>query len=287
MFENINFKEIWDVYLIPWSINIILSILIFFIGRLIIRVITNIITRLLDKGKVDPTLRNFLVIIIKNVLLFFVILAVLDRLGVQTASLIAILGAAGLAIGLALRGTLQNFTSGLLLIIFRPFQIGDYVGAAGVAGIIRGIGIFKTMIRTTDNTLITIPNGMIYSGTITNYTAFKERRVDLEFMVSYEDDLAKAKKVIQDTAEAYEGILLEKRGVRVRLIELAESGMVLKLYAWTKRETYIKVKFGLLEAVKLALDANGITIPYPHMQVYLDQAKSKRVTAELSSDEEA
>ncbi len=207
MFSGLDIEKMVDVYVVPWSINIALAIVVFIVGRLIAKVLVKVLERLLVRAKVDSMLIEFIGSIARAGLLLFVIIASLDMLGVNTTSLIAMLGAAGLAVGLALQGSLQNFASGVLLIIFRPFQVGNFIEAGGIAGTVEKITIFNTIMLTPDNREIIVPNGAIYSGTITNYSARDTRRVDMVFGISYGDDIKKAKDILMQAMESDERVL--------------------------------------------------------------------------------
>ena len=208
-------------------------------------------------------------------LLIFVIIAALHELGVDTTSLIAILGAAGLAVGLALKDSLQNFASGVLLIIFRPFKIDDFVETAGITGIVEDVSIFNTILKTLDNRQITIPNGMIYNDKIINYSAKDIRRIDMVFPVSYEDDLEKAKEIIWDLIRQ-DGRFLEDPEPFVGVGEWAENGIQLFVRPWVKKEDYWTARTDFMEKVKLAFDKAGMTIPYRKMQVYLKEGEKQK-----------
>ena len=190
--SSIDIQQLIETYVLPWGINIVMALAIFIVGKFIVNILVNVAKKLMDKAKVDNILVNFIASIIKTVLLLFVVVAALDQLGVDTTSMIALIGAAGLAIGLALQGTLQNLASGVMLIIFRPFSDGDFIEAAGVAGVVEEIGIFSITMRTGDNREIIVPNGEVYGGTITNNSRRDTRRVDMVFGIGYDDDLLKA-----------------------------------------------------------------------------------------------
>jgi len=199
-------------------------------------------------------------------LLIMVLVAALDQLGVNTNSLIAMLGAAGIAIGLALQSSLQNFAAGFMLLIFRPFKAGDYVETATTAGTIDSIGIFSTKLHTGDNKEVIIPNGAIYSSNIVNYSSRKTRRIDMVFSVSYSDNIRLAKEIILRVIEAEERVLKEP-AAEVVVGELAASSVNFFVRPWVKADDYWAVRFALNEKVKLAFDENKITIPYPHVDV--------------------
>jgi len=220
--SSIDIAGLIDTYVVPWGINIGMALLIFIIGKFLAGAITNLAKKLMGKAKVDSILINFIGSIIKTVLLLFVVIAALDQLGVNTTSLIALIGAAGLAIGLALQGSLQNLASGVMLIIFRPFSDGDFVEAGGVSGVVEEIGIFTTMMRTGDNKEVIVPNGQIFGGTITNYSKRDTRRVDMVFGIGYGDDIRKAKDIMAGIIAADERILKDPAPL-IAVGELADS----------------------------------------------------------------
>ena len=271
MFSGLDIEKMVDVYVVPWSINIVLAIVVFVVGRLIAKGLVKVLERLLIRAKVDSMLIEFIGSIAKAALLLFVIIASLDMLGVNTTSLIAMLGAAGLAVGLALQGSLQNFASGVLLIIFRPFKIGDFIEAGGTAGTVEKITIFNTVMLTPDNREIIVPNGAIYGGTITNLSARATRRIDMVFGIGYGDDIKKAKDILMQAMESDERVLKDPAPM-VALAELADSSVNLVVRPWVKAEDYWDVKRDFTEHIKLTFDANGISIPFPQMDVHMDQA---------------
>ncbi len=197
----------------------------------------------------------------------------LDHLGLQTTSLLAIFGAAGLAVGLALKDSLSNFSSGVMLILFRPFKVGDFIEAAGTAGVVEEVRIFSTMIRSGDNRQIIIPNGQIYGGTIVNVSAKPTRRIDLVFGIGYGDDIKKAKQIIAEVIAADERILKDP-APGIALGELGDSSVDINVRPWVNTPDYWPVRADLLENVKLAFDANGISIPFPQRDVHLHEVKS-------------
>ena len=196
-----------------------------------------------------------------------VLIAVLDRLGVDTTSLIALLGAAGIAIGLALKDSLSNFAAGLMLIVFRPIRAGNYVELGGTAGSVEKINLFTTTLVTPDNREVTVPNGVIYSNTIVNYSARDKRRAEIIVGVSYEDDLHQARKVILEVVNSDDRVLSEPKPM-VAVIELGDSSVNLTVRAWTATQDYFMTRLDLTEAIKLALDDAGVTIPYPQLTLH-------------------
>ena len=269
--SNINLTQLLETYIIPWGINIVLALAIFVIGKSVAKMLTSVSKKVMTKAKVDNILVNFIGSIINTVLLLFVVVAALDQLGVDTTSLIALIGAAGLAIGLALQGSLQNLASGVMLIVFRPFNDGDLVETAGVLGVVETIGIFTTTMRTGDNREIIIPNGEIFGGTITNFSKRSTRRVDMVFGIGYDDDIRKAKDILNRILEEDERILKDPAPL-VAVAELADSSVNFNVRPWCKTDDYWDVYFDIHEKVKLTFDAEGISIPYPQMDIHQDKA---------------
>ena len=269
--SNINIEALIQDYVVPWGINIVMALAIFIIGKMVVGVLVNVAKKLMIKANVDNILVNFIGSIVSTVLLLFVVIAALDQLGVDTTSLIALIGAAGLAIGLALQGTLQNLASGVMLIIFRPFNDGDLVDAAGVTGVVEQIGIFTTTMRTGDNREIIVPNGELFGGTITNYSKRDTRRVDMVFGIGYDDDLLKAKETIKRILSEDDRILADPAPT-IAVGELADSSVNFNVRPWCKTSDYWGVYGDIHEKIKLTFDAEGISIPYPQMDIHQDKA---------------
>lgn len=270
MLENLDIQSLFETYVIPWGINIVLAIVIFVVGRIAAKIVTKLVRKLLDRADMDDILVDFVCSILNTALLLFVIIASLDQLGIDTTSLIALLGAAGLAVGLALQGSLQNFASGVMLIVFRPFKAGDFVDAGGVSGTVEKISIFSTQMKTGDNREIIVPNGKIYGDTITNFSARDTRRIDMVFGIGYEDDLRKARDILRNLIDGDERILKEPETL-IAVSELADSSVNFIVRPWVNRSDYSSVKFDMNENVKLAFDENNISIPYPQMDVHLSK----------------
>lgn len=257
-----------NVYIIPWSINLVMALVIFIIGRWIAKGISNVIKRLMRKAEFDEILTSFVGNILYFALLIVVIIAALDKLGVNTASILAVFATAGLAIGLALKDSLSSFAAGVMLVIFKPFKAGDYIEAAGISGVVEKLRIFSTVMRTGDNREITIPNNQIYGGTIVNYSARDTRRIDMTFGIGYEDDIKKAKALIEQAMNEDGRILKDPEPV-VLLTELADSSVNFAVRPWVNSSDYWPVRSDLLQKVKERFDANGISIPYPQSDVHL------------------
>ena len=268
--EGVDSASIMSLYVVPWAIKIALALLIFVIGRKVVGAIVGFAQKLMRRQEMDEILVRFISSIIKWLLLLFVIIAALSQLGVDTTSLIALLGAAGLAVGLALQGSLANFASGVLLIIFRPFSKGDFVQAGGDAGVVDAISIFTTTLITPDNKVIIVPNGAVLGNNITNFSAKPTRRVDMVFGISYDDDIKKAKEILEKII-AEDDRVLEDPAPVVALGELADSSVNFLVRPWVDSADYWGVLWDTTEKVKLQFDAEGISIPYPQMDVHLDK----------------
>jgi len=268
--DSTNIQELISAYIIPWAINIGMALAIFIIGRWVASMLLGVVDKILNKADMDSMLVSFVHSILNALLLLFIIIASLDQLGVDTTSFIALIGAAGLAVGLALQGSLQNFASGVLLIVFRPFKVGHFIEAAGVSGVVEEIGIFSTRMKTGDNREIIVPNGAIYDGTITNNSARDTRRIDMVFGIGYDDDIKKAKEIMQSILEADERIFSDPAPL-IAVAELADSSVNFVVRPWVKASDYWAVKFDVTEKIKLAFDDAGISIPYPQMDVHINQ----------------
>ena len=276
MFEDLNIEAMANTFIFPYAANIALAIVIFIVGRWLANTLTDVVVRLLKKSRMDDMLISFVASITKTILLLFVAIAALNKLGIDTTSLIALLGAAGLAVGLALQNSLQNFAAGVMLIVFRPFKAGDFVELAGVAGVVENIGIFSSVLRTGDNRELIIPNGAIYGGIITNYSARSTRRVDMVFGVAYDDDLKAAKELLRSIILADDRVLSDPEPV-VAVSELADSSVNFIVRPWVKSADYWPVLLDTTEKVKLEFDAQGLSIPYPQMDIHMPE-KSKLAT---------
>jgi small conductance mechanosensitive channel len=257
-----------------YGLKVIAAVVIFIVGRWVAKGLKRLMVRALTKGKVDETLVSFLGHLTYFTLLAFVIIAALNQLGIQTTSFIAILGAAGLAVGLALQGSLANFAAGVLMIIFRPFRVGDYVEGGGTAGIVEEIQIFTTKLRTPDNKSIIIPNAKITGDNIVNYSAKDSRRMDMIVGVSYDDDYDQVKEVLQDIL-AKDGRILEEPPPTIAILEFGDNSVNFAFRPWVKTAEYWDVYFALTEAIKKRFDEEGITIPYPQRDVHLFEHKEE------------
>ncbi len=257
-------------YISFYGLKVIGSILIFYIGKKIAKWLTEITKKAMQKAKMDETIVKFLGNIVYGGLLLFIILAALSNLGVNTTSFIAVLGAAGLAVGLAFQGTLANIGAGVLLIFFRPFKVGDFINAAGESGVVEEINLFSVLLKTGDNKQIIIPNSAIIGGNITNFSAKDTRRVDWTFGIGYDDDLKLAKATLEEIVNADDRVLKEPAPF-VAVSELADSSVNFVVRVWVKSGDYWGVYFDTLEKVKLIFDEKGISIPYPQLDVHQDK----------------
>ena len=269
--EAINIEELISTYIIPWGINILLALAVLIIGRWVAKLVVRIIKRLMKTANMDEVLIGFLSSILKVVLLVVVVIAALEQLGVNTTSLVAIFAAAGLAVGLALKDSLSNFAAGVMLIIFKPFKVGDFIEAAGISGAVEVIRVFNTQLRTGDNREIIVPNSQIYSGIITNFSARERRRIDLLIGIGYEDDIKAAKQVLERILQMEERVLREPAPV-IQVAELGESSVDLAVRPWVNSADYLNVRSDLLETIKREFDAAGISIPFPQRHVHMQQA---------------
>lgn len=258
----------FDLYILPWIINIAFAVAIFVIGKILITVILGLVGKILKRSKMDNMLINFILAIANAVLLLVVIVAALDSLGVDTTSLIAIVGAAGLAIGLSLQDSLKNFAAGVMLLLFKPFKEGDFVEVAGVSGIVEKIAIFTSVMRSADNRELIIPNGSIYSDVITNFSARETRRVDMVFGIGYDADLRQAKQLLVDIISE-DARILKDPDVVIAVSELADSSVNFIVRPWVNSADYWGVLWDTTEKVKLRFDEAGVSIPYPQMDVHL------------------
>lgn len=252
---------------VTYGPKVIAAIIVVFAGLLVTKIAVRIIGKTFDRIKMDSSLSNFLLSLIKVTLQAVVYLAALNTLGVQTTSLIAILGAAGLAIGLAVKDTLSNFASGVILLLLRPFVVGDFVEAAGTAGVVKEVGVFNTTLTTGDNKIILVPNSKVTGDIITNYSRSGTRRIDMVVGIGYEDDLRQAKDILLKIVGADKRIMQEPAPV-IAVDELADSSVNFVVRPWVKTSDYWAVRWDLLESIKITLDEAGISIPYPQRTIH-------------------
>jgi small conductance mechanosensitive channel len=268
---EINIDKILEtitVWFTTYSIKIVAAILIFIIGKWLCRRITNLLTKIMEKNNIDVTLVKFLGSIVYYTLFIVVMIAVAGQLGINTTSFLTIIGAAGLAIGLALKDSLSNFSSGVMLIMFRPIKIGDFVDVGGVTGTVQSIDIFNTTIHSPDNQKHIVPNASITSAVITNVTANDTRRVDLVIGIGYDDDIARAKGILEAIIKKEERVL-ENPATNIAVSELGDSSVNFVVRPWVKTSDYWDVYFDLTEEIKITFDKEGISIPYPQQDVHL------------------
>lgn len=260
--------EVLKTMAIDYGIKVLLAAAIFFIGKWVAGIVTNMMYKLMQKSNMDETLACFLKNIISSLLLAFVVIASINKLGIQTASIVAIVGAAGLAVGLALQGSLSNFAAGVMIILFKPFKVGDFIEAGGTIGSVEEIQIFCTILNHPDNRRIIVPNSSIMGGNISNFTGIDKRRVDLKFGISYADDMAKAKEVLTKICAEDERILKDP-APKIAVVELGDSSVNLICRPYTHPTNYWDVWFDITEKGKLALEEAGCTIPFPQRDVHV------------------
>ena len=265
-----NYLKILQDYISVYGIKILSAIAILIIGLWISKLVTKHFNKFLIKKDVDPTLTKFFTTVVKIVLTTIVIIAAIDETGVETISFVAILGSAGLAIGLALQGSLSNFASGVMLIIFRPIKVGDYIEGGGVKGTVEEVGIFVTILNSPDNKVIFVPNSKMTSDSIVNYNVKATRRVDMIFGIGYNEDIKKAKQAINDVIKSNTKILADPEP-KVFVTELADSSVNFVVRPWCKTADYWEVYFGVTEAIKMKFDDLNIEIPFPQRDVHIHQ----------------
>jgi small conductance mechanosensitive channel len=267
--EDVNkYADMAQALVTAYGLKIIAAIVIFVIGKWLARVLSRSVGKAMNRAKADQVLVKFVVNLAYAALLAFVVLAALAQLGIQTTSFIAIIGAAGLAIGLALQGSLSNFAAGVMLIIFRPFKVGDYIEAAGTAGSVEEIMIFSTKLKSPDNKQLYIPNGSIIAGTIVNYSAKEQRRVDLVFGCGYGDDIKKAKALLEAIVKE-NPLVLDEPAPTIGVLELGDSSVNFVVRPWVATSDYWDVHYQITEEVKQRFDEAGISIPFPQRDVHL------------------
>ncbi|WP_444653490.1 small-conductance mechanosensitive channel MscS [Citrobacter portucalensis] len=274
--DSINGAGTWLVrnqeLLLSYAVNIVAAIAIVIIGMIVARIVSNTVNRLMVARKIDATVADFLSALVRYGIIAFTLIAALGRVGVQTASVIAVLGAAGLAVGLALQGSLSNLAAGVLLVMFRPFRAGEYVDLGGVAGTVLNVQIFSTTMRTIDGKIVVIPNGKIIAGNIINFSREPVRRNEFIIGVAYDSDIDQVKKILTDIILSDERILKD-REMTVRLNELGASSINFVVRVWSNSSDLQSVYWDVLERIKREFDANGISFPYPQMDVNFKRVK--------------
>jgi len=254
-----------------FGIDLGLALLIFFIGRFAVRMLVRMIRKGMQKNDVEKTLETFVCNLVNSALLIVVIIAAIGQVGIQTTSFIAIFGAAGLAIGLALQGSLSNFASGVLIVLFRPYKVGDFVEAAGIAGVVEQVQIMTTILKTGDNKKVIVPNSQIMDSIITNYSANDTRRVDMVIGVSYDDDLDKVRKTLEEIIAADDRVLKDP-APNIAVSELADSSVNFIVRPWVATADYWPVMWEMTEAIKKRFDKDGISFPFPQQDVHVYKA---------------
>jgi len=248
--------------------RIIGALAILILGRIGVGLVASVIRRFMVRGKVDETLTRFVISLTRIALLVFVAIAALSTLGFETTSFVAVIGAAGLAVGFALQGSLANFASGVMLIIFRPFSVGDYIEAGGQSGSVEEVHIFNTVLQTPDNKKVIIPNSKITGDNIVNYSAKDRRRIDMVFGIGYGDDLQRAKQILERILVEDDRVFKDPAPC-VAVLELADNSVNFAVRPWVKTSEYWEVRFDITEKVKLTFDREGISIPFPQRDVHL------------------
>ena len=274
--DSINGAGTWLVrnqeLLLSYAVNIVAAIAIVIIGMIVARIVSNTVNRLMLARKIDATVADFLSALVRYGIIAFTLIAALGRVGVQTASVSAVLGAAGLAVGLALQGSLSNLAAGVLLVMFRPFRAGEYVDLGGVAGTVLNVQIFSTTMRTVDGKIVVIPNGKIIAGNIINFSREPVRRNEFIIGVAYDSDIDQVKKILTDIIQS-EDRILKDREMTVRLNELGVSSINFVVRVWSNSSDLQSVYWDVLERIKREFDANGISFPYPQMDVNVKKVK--------------
>lgn len=260
--------DVVNQYVVPWSVNISMALLVYLIGRWLARITVRIVKRLMERANIDASLRSFAGHIISVTLTIVVLIAALDQLGIDTTSIVAVFATAGLAVGLAMKDSLSNFAAGVMLIIFKPFKVGDVITAAGSTGVVEAIRIFNTVLRSGDNQEITIPNSHIFGSTITNITCRETRRIDLLIGIGYDDNIGQAKQLLEQIMAGHEAIL-DDPAPAVIVMELGDSSIILAVRPWVNTADYWTVRSQLLQTIRETFAEQGISIPYPQRDVHL------------------
>ena len=256
---------------VDFGINLLVALVIFYVGRMVAKMLQRGLRKMMEAQEVDLILQSFVGNLAYWTIMIFVIIAAINQIGVQTTSLIAVMGAAGLAVGLALQGSLSNFAAGVLIVLFRPYRVGDFIEAAGIAGSVEQVQILTTVLKTPDNKQIIVPNSQIMDSIITNYSANDTRRVDLTVGVSYDDDIDKVMATLRELVDADERILKEPECL-IKVQALADSSVNFVVRPWVNSADYWGVYFDLTEAIKKRFDQEDITFPFPQQDVHLYKA---------------
>ncbi|AGH37673.1 MscS protein [Bibersteinia trehalosi USDA-ARS-USMARC-188] len=274
--ENSSLESILQEWIIPYGTKLLLAIAIFFIGRYIARFVSRLLGKAVLASSKDEMLQSFVTSISYFLFLLITVIAALSQLGINTSSLVALIGAAGLAIGLALQNSMQNFAAGVMILIFKPFKKGDFIEAADVAGKVEQMGLLMLELRTNDNKTILVPNGKVFADSITNYSRNEIRRIDFIFDISYDSDIAQAKQIIERVFAEDENVL-DYPEASVAVGALASSSVQLFARPWVRTNQYVPTQFALLEKVKLEFDKAGISIPYNQLDLHLPDNQSIKI----------
>lgn len=260
------------VQILAYVPSLLFALIVFFVGLWVIKVIKNVFFQMMNKSKVDVALSKFLINFVDILLKLFLAITVLSMLGVEMTSFIAVLAAAGFAVGLALQGSLANFAGGVLILLFKPFRVGDFIESQGLMGTVNEIQVFNTILKTPDNKTVIVPNGPLSNSNITNFSREATRRVDMVFGISYDSDLKKAKKLLEKIVTSDKRVLKDPAPMIV-VSDLADSSVNFATRVWVKKEDYWGLFFDMQEKVKLEFDKNKISIPYPQTDVHLYKGK--------------
>ena len=260
---------------VEFAIDLVAAIAIFLIGRILVGFVVRGLRAAMRRHEVEKTLETFVGNLVRWALMVVVIIAAIAQVGIETTSLIAVFGAAGLAIGLALQGSLSNFAAGVLIVLFRPYRVGDWVEAAGISGTVEQVQILTTVLTTGDNKQVIVPNSQIMDSVITNYSANETRRIDLVIGVGYDDDIDKVRKTLEDLIAGDQRILTDPEP-RIAVSELADSSVNFVVRPWTRTADYWGVRFDLMEAIKKRFDEENITFPFPQQDVHIIRDDSDR-----------
>lgn len=262
--------DIIDTMIIPFVRSLALALIVLIVGLFVIRRITQMFSKQIDRSKLDSTLKPFLVSLANAILKILLVLSVISILGIDTTSFVAVLAAAGFAIGLAFQGSLSNFAGGILLLIFRPFKVGDFVEAGGFSGSVEAINILTTTLTTPDNKVVYVPNGTLSNTSIVNYSVKETRRVDWKFGVGYDDDQDKVKEILRDIVLSHP-LVLKEPDPFVRMSEHGDSAVVFTVRVWVNSGDFFTVMFDVIEEVKRRFDKENISIPYPQMDIHMEK----------------
>jgi len=269
--EFLNKNGIDSTTVVGFASDVVIALVIFYAGRMVIGLVVRALRKLMQNQGVEKTLETFICNLVRMALLVVVVIAAIGALGVETTSFIAIFGAAGLAIGLALQGSLSNFAAGVLIVLFRPYKVGDFIEGAGINGVVEQVQILTTILKTGDNKQVIVPNSQIMDSIITNYSANDTRRVDMVVGVSYDDDLDKVRKTVEELVAAEERIL-DEPACTIAVSALADSSVNFVVRPWVKTADYWGVMFDMTEAIKKRFDQEGISFPFPQQDVHLYNA---------------